>query len=758
MATTPKQQRRRLLRRGRFDLLANDDSPLMLVSDSLPVTIEAADVSTTVEATAGETPPPPSLPTFKCRVYNGNLMRPRIRSYDTGGAPTVIDMAGVRVARNGRKTPVLYSHNREDPVGHTDRVDVGVTTIDAAGVLSVPGPSRDKVVGGATSGFVWAVSIGFEATEMEYLSSSDSATVNGRVMRGPLYIARRGTLREISLLPIGADGDAAATVSATLATTPQDSVAMPPELRAFIEAAGFNPDEITDQQVEFFRTQQAATIEAQGGGAGAGGAGSGSGTPTQPANIEAGADDLVAAHRRAMAEESRRQARIIEICAEAGNPFVTIQNVRQPLQAIAIEAGWDEHRTELEALRASRPAAPAAHSTGRATTHTIEAVTAGLMLRAGVDLESPHFQGLVAIEAGAPEFLHAGPNSDRFQRAAENGRRFREATLMEICATAVEIETGSRPHGRRATIEAAFSSASVANLFGTTIGARVLMQFREANDTTAGWTSRATVPDFEAHDRVGLDAMESLDYLPPGGEAAHAKRSDKNESVQAARFAKQYQIDEQDLIGDRLGLLASTPQAMGRAAGRLIPDLVYGLLLANPTMVRTGRAAFHTTDGTLLTAAAFGKDSLSDAIASLMKQKDGDATLNLNPTHIITGAELADEVVQLTGSAVFSNDNGAGARNPLARYGITPVADARISNGVVHPKTKVLQTGSTTAWFLISTDGDTIEVQTVEGTGGVPVVRVSNLTQGRWGLHVDCKFDVGAKILENRTMRKNAGA
>ncbi len=180
----------------------------------------------------------------------------------------------------------------------------------------------------------------------------------------------------------------------------------------------------------------------------------------------------------------------------------------------------------------------------------------------------------------------------------------------------------------------------------------MMMGFREVNDTTAGWTRNDTVPDFEQHGRHGIESMESLDPLPPGGEAGHAKRSAWKELQSAARYAKQFMIDEQDLIGDRLGLLKDTPFAMGRAAGRLRPDLVYGLLLANPTMNRTQRAAFHTQDGTLLSGAALGSASLSTAIASLMKQKDGDATLNLNPTHLLVGAELADAAIQLTGLCI----------------------------------------------------------------------------------------------------------
>jgi len=628
--------------------------------------------------------------------------------------------------------------------------------------LSVPGKSRDKVAGGAKNGFRWAVSVGVETPELEYISSSDTATVNGRTIRGPMYIARRGVLREISLLPIGADGNASATVTASLATEP---TRMSPELRAFIEAAGFNADDVAknEKQLAHFTAQHAATIEAAAGAGvpplGGAGAGNGAGSGTQTVVVEAGADDIITQIRAQAAAERRRVIEITTICATYQNPTIMIQGKPQPLDVVALEAGWDAKQTELEALRAVRPTAPAAHSSSRSQTHTIEAVTAGVMLRIGVDVESQHFRGMAAIEAGTPAWLNADVNNERFQRTAEAAQEFRHAHIMEILAECAEIETGHRPRGNRAILEAAFSTNAISTLFNATAGARALMGFREVPDTTQGWTTNGTVPDFEEHGRHGIDQIASLDHLPAGGEAGHAKRSAHKEIQSAARYAKQFMIDEQDLIGDRLGLLRDAPFRMGQAAARMRPDLVYGLLLANPTMARTGRAAFHATDGTLLADAAFSGPNLSLAISSLMKQKDGDATLGLRPTHLITGTELADLVVQTVGSVTFSNDSGKGVNNPIARYGLQPIADARISNGVVHPKSKVLQTGSATAWFLLSADGETIEVVTVEGTGGVPIVTVTNLRGvGKFGVQSEVKYDIGANIVENRTMRRNNGA
>jgi len=748
-----------------FHLVASADGSIQIdaAATTTPATIQAADY------TDAQGRPKPA--TFKANVYAGGPINPTVHgSYSTGGTPIVLDLATARVNRNGRKLPILYGHDRGQPIGHTDRVDLGPSSITAEGTLSIPSPTTDQIVGGSANGFSWAVSMGASSPELEYISQSDTVTVNGRNLKGPLYVARRATVREISLLPIGADPSASATVSATLTAAPtEEGNPMPPELRAHIEAAGFSPDDLNDAQIEHFRATLEASASAAGDDTGNGSADANGSAGTRCANVQPAAGDAtitaaaadtatqLQAMRAEIAAEARRSRRIAEICAAHGSPSITIQGRAEPLQAIAIEAGWDETKTELEAMRASRPSAPGAHSTGRSQTVTLASISAGLAMRCGVAIDSAGFRSEAAIEAGLPEWITAGLDSKTFNEAATHGRRFREASLMEIAASAVEVETGTRPHGRRAVIEAAFSSNAFSRIFGTTIGARALMAFNESPDTTRGWTQRGTLPDFETHDRVGMDAMESMDYLPPGGDAKHAKRADFGETVQAARYAKQYVIDEQDLIGDRLDLLQRSPMAMGRAAGRLVPDLVYGLLLANPTMTRTSRAAFHVTDGTLLSSAAFAAASLSTGIASLMKQKDGDASLGLMPTHLIVPPELADAAVAITGSVFIGEDSGQGTQNPLARYGLQVVADPRLSNGVVHPKTKTLQAGSTTAWYLASTQGETIEVQTVEGTGGVPVVRVSNLTQGKWGLHVDAKFDVGAKILENRTMRKNAG-
>ncbi|MEL6897353.1 MAG: hypothetical protein AAFP90_14720 [Planctomycetota bacterium] len=470
--------------------------------------------------------------------------------------------------------------------------------------------------------------------------------------------------------------------------------------------------------------------------------------PVGPINTQA----AIAEMRTAMAAERQRQVDVMDICARYDSPTITIAQVQHDLATYALAQGWDNDRTELEALRASRPAAPGATTTSRNDTVNVNAITGGLMMRCGVDLDAD-FTGMDAREMRLPSWMRAGINDDTRQQTMDAAHQMRTRSLVDICSMALEISGAQNvPLDREEMIQAAFSSGSLATIFNNTIGARVLQSFREIADPTASFTRRVSVPDFEEHKRIKMESLQGLQYNPPGMPAEMARRTAHGEIVQAGRYSLQYPIDEQDIMGDRLGLLQDTPQDMGLAAARLIPELVFIAILSNPMMKRTGRPAFNEQDGTLIASAPLNRANVKKAIALLRRQKDGKTPINLTPTHAITGTELGDTAFELFTSAIIGEDGGQGQRNALVRYGATAISDARFGTGVYDKKEKQLVDGSETDTLLLSNNGPGIEVQTVDGTGGIPRVRVTALQQGKWGMHVDVKHDAGAAIVDNRTM------
>jgi hypothetical protein len=205
------------------------------------------------------------------------------------------------------------------------------------------------------------------------------------------------------------------------------------------------------------------------------------------------------------------------------------------------------------------------------------------------------------------------------------------------------------------------------------------------------------------------------------------------------------------MMSDNFGRLAQTPRDFGLAAGRMRPNVVAAVILANANLAQTGRALFNTTDGSdTATGNALDRAPLSAAIAALGLRRDGEATLNLRSTHLLVPPSLRDLSVQLTKSDQVMVDAGRGSRNVFSEYNITPVSEARLQNGLVDPVSRQALAGSATNWYLISAEANTIEVTFLEGAGRVPIVTTEQLTGGRFGINVTVRHYVGAKALDWR--------
>jgi hypothetical protein len=371
-------------------------------------------------------------------------------------------------------------------------------------------------------------------------------------------------------------------------------------------------------------------------------------------------------------------------------------------------------------------------------------------MRAGVALDSPHLNS-AAVRHRMPGWLQAGVNDPSRQRIMDNAQEFRGLSMLEASAMALASTGAYVPSNRLDMLHAAFGSGSVAQLFGATIGARMLASYAEIQDFSLGWTQEAENPDMEQHARNRMVAAGDLALHPSGGEADYAVRSAVSEFTKVDRFSRQYPIDEADIMSDNFGRLAQTPRDFGLAAGRMRPNVVAAVILANANLAQTARALFNTTDGSDTgTSNALDRGPLSAAIAALGLRRDGEATLNLRATHLLVPPSLRDTAIQLTKSDMISNDSGRGSKNVLAEYNIEPVSEARLQNGLVDPVSRQALAGSATNWYLISAEANTIEVTFLEGAGRVPIVTTEQLTGGRFGINVTVRHYVGAKALDFR--------
>lgn len=731
------RKRRRINRR--LEIQAADVPGQLQLSGEAEIDIQAADEEGNER-----------LPKFTLNAYNGGRMRPAEFFDDV-----VVDLQGMRNPSGNR--PVLLGHDRRSIVGHTTSVNIA-RSIRAEGVISGTGAAAQEVTGNARNGFGWQVSIGASIEKARMVEAGETVRVNGRQFRGPFILATKTTLKEISFTPIGADSTTSARVAAEAANHNQGARSM--DFTKWLEANGFDHDELSDGQRTILKAAWEAEQAAGNGGAS---------TTTQ--TVEA--DEAISEVRAELLEELRqtrelresiqadqRAAAIRDICARHENPTMDVDGQQVAIEAHALSQQWDAQRTELEVLRRARPGVPAIHARSHDGDCTLEAMQGAMLIANGVALDSPRLSSPQAIAMGLPSWLRANINDETRQRYMEHAHRYSDMSAVDICAEAIRLGGGTVPSGRARIIEAAFSGSALTDVFTTSVNATLLESYMQAPDTTQDWTSSTDVADFKTNERIRLAKGSDLEKLPRGKEAAHHDRSDVKEEYKIARYAKQFVVDEQDIIDDNLSALRTFPEDMGAAAARLRPDLVYSILLANDTLADTVALFDNSTHANVQTSAALTEANLKTLIALIELQQDNGVTLNLRASHLIVPSDLKHTAANLISSSLLlygaDDETSIGNQNTInTDENLRLVSEGRLSNGVTDPDTGTVHSGSTSTHYLAAAMGHTIEVGYLRGTGRAPQVRSFVLTQGKWGLGWDINMDIGAKALDFRSLARS---
>jgi hypothetical protein len=188
------------------------------ISSKQPTLIEAGDAGESltlcadlnIHASAGQES---SSRRFDMVAYTGAPMS--IRGYR---AAVVVDLAGLNVPSQNR--PILLDHasDVESIAGQSDSISVVDGKLRVAGEIMAGNGRIDNVLSLASRGFRWQASIGARPERVEELRAGDTAIVNGQEVRGPLNIVRQATLREISIVAMGADDRTATSLAASAAT------------------------------------------------------------------------------------------------------------------------------------------------------------------------------------------------------------------------------------------------------------------------------------------------------------------------------------------------------------------------------------------------------------------------------------------------------------------------------------------------------------------------------------------------------------
>ncbi len=559
----------------------------------------------------------PPLRRFTMTAYTGGALQLLGWRY-----PVVVDLAGLRVPKKSR--PILKDHNLSRIVGHTDEIGVSQNTIEVAGVISGTGDTAQEIIATSENGFPWQASLGATADKVVFITEGRTASANGREFTGPVYIARKSTLGEVSFVALGADDDTYARVAAG-ASGDQNQEVTTMEFEQWADDNGFNVDELDDKTVAslkaVFDAQQQTPDEPQAAAA-----------PAPAATVEPdnSIPDPAAEMRSKAAAEARRISAIRTVC---GGEHAVIE-------AQAIEEGWDETKTELAVLRASRPKAPAVGSSAPSiSARTLEAAAC---LSVGFDdNQLSREYGEQTIEAAYP-MRHIG--------------------MRELVAECARLEGLDVPRvfgDGAVTIRAGFSTISLPGILENVMNKSMLAAYEATPIAAFELCAVGSVSDFKEVSRYRLLGTGGFERVAPDGELKHGKLSEQKYTNKADTYGQILMLTRQDVINDDLAAFMDIPRQMGRSGAESIDDLFFTLLLSNPG------GFFSTGNGNYIEGVdtAFGPDSLTQAKTLFRKQKAGPGTkakdqkpINIRPESLVVPVEVETDAELLMGSAQLMID------------------------------------------------------------------------------------------------------
>ncbi len=631
--------------------------------------------------------------------------------------PAVFDLAGITAEND--QLPSYLGHNETQIVGHGTS-EITAQRIKISGVVSGGGAAAQEVLDSSQKGFPWKGSVGVRPTRVEFVEPGVKVRANGRVFTGPINIVRAGALVEISFVSRPADKNTTVTVAAKR----QGAKAMNQTFQGWLEVKEYNPDELTAEQLEplqaAFDAEQKPPEKLP--------------EKKESEEVDAGVNDKIL--QAAADAKSRLEAYPEEQAAETERVAAiraACKGEHAKLEAAAIREHWSTEKLDLELLRAERPKAPAAHTSGmpEMTGDVIEAAACRTLNLPDVEKQfdekvleasDKHFHG----EIGLQEMLMLRARANGY-----DGPAFRTGELRPI-------------------LKAAFSDLSLSGILSNTANKFLLASFNAVEDTWRMIATIGTVSDFKTTTRHRLTGNMVYEELAAGEEIQHGQVDEESFTISADTYAKMFVITRRDIINDDLGALSAIPRRLGRGAALKLNTVFWTAFLANGTFFTVAR-------GNLITN-VLGIAGLTAAELAFYDQTDPDGDpLGINPITL-----LVPNALNVTGTQLWHDldvrDESSGA------------GTAKFTTGNPHAgKFKVVRSSylsnsnltgySTTAWYLLGDPADlpVIEVAFLNGKQ-VPTVESAEADFNVLGIQHRGYYDFGVSKQEYRAGVKSTGS
>ena len=629
--------------------------------------------------------------------------------------PVVVDLSGMSISS---EVPLLTDHTNdtESRIGVVSATKTGIG-IEITGEIVAGGDAAENIVMQGKAGADWQLSIGAEVEAAE-LVQEGKRVVNGIEHEAPFYHVTKSTLREVSVVAVGADKATHMKVTASLQL--KGNSIMENQIKGIGNGEGIHRAKQVAEgdalAVVGRETISSPTAEA-----------------AKPAAPAGEAIDVKAVAAEAVKVERERVAMIKAVC---NGEFAEIE-------AQAIAEGWDKNQVNeavLAAFRKKQPVADVNITIKKDKSMNAKHIEAALSLRAGIDGDS----------------LAKSMGEETVEAAAKDA----DMPLAGILAECMKLEGMSVPRSfDNAAIKAAFSTVSLPGILSNVAQKKLLQAYQAQPIIATKLCTTADLSDFKENQRYRLTDIGDLKPVGADGEIKDGGVAEEAAVNQLDTYAKKFCLTRKMIINDDLGAFLKVPTAMGNRAARLVDQLFFKRLMANPTMT-DGKALFSTTHKNQLTGAnsALSADSLKRAIQLFLNQTDRDGQpINVEPSILLVPTALKFLAQELTQGRALIMSGGAEntvrpAINVLADEGLSVVSSPYLSN------TKY-EGASDASWYLFGKPGtvDTFEIGYLKGKR-TPTVERGDLDFNVLGIWFRVFFDVGIREQDHRGMVKAVGA
>jgi hypothetical protein len=645
---------------------------------------------------------PKGPPTFTSIFYTGGAMD--INGWDL---PVVVDLAGLTP---GNVLVANQYHDATRPVGNFAVANDGRTLV-ANGTATAATAARDEVVNSAANGYQWQASLEVQPAKggVETVKKGEKVKVNGQEFEGPLYITRKGTLKGFAFVTHGADDNTSASIAAKAAT--QKEKEMEPKFKAWVEAMGFDPAELSESQIAGLK----ANYEGQQ-------------TPATPP-VKGSLTDVIAQKK---AEKERRDS-ITELAAAACDRHPFSIDAVNDLATKAIDGAWSPERFRLELLEATisdaQPYIGIVKPGNKVTSRVIEAALCVSGNLADVEKKFDD----QTLQAAHDQFPHGIGLKDLIITAAKaNGYNPRGYTI--------DMETQRAAFGHHRPVHAAaFSTFSLPNTLAATANKFLREGWNSIDRTALDISAIRPVRDFKTITTISLTGGFQFEKLTADGEIPHATPGELTYTNKADTYGIMFAVTRQDYINDDIGALTAVPRRIGRGGMLKLNDIVWTEFLNNSSFFTAGNNNVNTGVADMTTG------GLAATEAIFMAQTDADGKpLGAMPKILLVPTALHASALTLMNSELLIGGSTTVPGTNIWRGRFRVLTSPYLSNSAY--------TGySAAAWYMLADPNDIPVIEIAALNGRVePIVETADTDFNTLGFQYRGYSDVGVNLQEYR--------